>query len=297
MEKYLEIFIESYQQYVDYFWNQISFQASPWYYNYFYMLTGLSLLFFTLEAAKPWRKNQPLFRKDFWLDFFYMYFNFFLISLLILEAGSNVLVNLFRDIQLSLGFDLVGAVNVMAWPVWVQLSVYFVLRDFIQWNTHRLLHAVPWLWNFHKVHHSVEQMGFAAHLRYHWMENVVYGVIQYLPLAMIGFNLEHAFVVFFITTLIGHWNHANFKMNIGPLKYVFNSPQMHIWHHAHDLPDDRRKGVNFGLSLSIWDYLFGTVYMPKNGRDIRLGFPGISHFPGSFIKQNLFGFFRTKKTN
>ncbi len=30
---------------------------------------------------------------------------------------------------------------------------------------HLLGHKVPILWEFHKVHHSVEQMGFAAHLR------------------------------------------------------------------------------------------------------------------------------------
>lgn len=287
---YWDLFISSYYEYANSLWQQITFQSEPWYYNYFWMLTIVSVLFILLEAFRPWRKNQPVLRKDFWLDFFYMYFNFFLFSLLIYEAGANVVVNAFQNAQQWLGFDFIGFVDVMGWPVFLQLTVFFVLRDFIQWNTHILLHKVPFLWNYHKVHHSVKEMGFASHLRFHWMENVVYGSIQYLPLAMIGFNLEHAFFVYFITTLIGHWNHTNFTMNIGPLRYIFNNPEMHIWHHAKNLPEDKQTGVNFGLSLSVWDYLFGTNYIPHNGRDIELGFPGDETFPEDFANQNLYGF-------
>ncbi len=290
MNNYWQLITDSYRGYTQWFIDQITFQSQPWYYNYFWMLTIVSLIFILLEAAKPWRKDQPVLRKDFWLDFFYMYFNFFLFSLVIYEAGSNVVVNLFRDLQHAIGVDLIGVVNVAGWPVAVQLIVYFILRDFIQWNTHILLHKVPFLWNFHKVHHSVKEMGFAAHLRFHWMENVVYGTIQYLPLAMIGFNLDHAFFVYMFTTVIGHWNHTNFTINIGPLKYLFNNPEMHIWHHAKHLPAERLTGVNFGLTLSIWDYIFGTNYIPYNGRDIELGFAGDEEFPKDFAHQNLYGF-------
>jgi sterol desaturase/sphingolipid hydroxylase (fatty acid hydroxylase superfamily) len=290
MNNYWQLIKNSYQGYTQWFIDQITFQSQPWYYNYFWMLTIVSLIFILLEAAKPWRKDQPVLRKDFWLDFFYMYFNFFLFSLVIYEAGSNVVVNLFRDLQQAIGVDLIGVINVAGWPVAVQLIVYFILRDFIQWNTHILLHKIPFLWNFHKVHHSVKEMGFAAHLRFHWMENVVYGTIQYLPLAMIGFNLDHAFFVYMFTTVIGHWNHTNFTINIGPLKYLFNNPEMHIWHHAKHLPADRMTGVNFGLTLSIWDYIFGTNYIPYNGRDIELGFAGDEEFPKDFAHQNLYGF-------
>ena len=203
-----------------------------------------------------------------------------------------MVVNLFRDFQQAVGIDIIGLVNVVKWPVWLQLTVFFVLRDFIQWNVHRMLHRYAWLWNFHKVHHSVKEMGFAAHLRYHWMENVVYGTVQYLPLALIGFDLEHAFFVYLFATFIGHWNHTNFRVNLGPLKYVFNSPQMHIWHHAYDLPKDRVNGVNFGLTLSIWDYVFSTDYLPHSGRDIKLGFPGDEDFPEDFVGQSAYGILR-----
>jgi sterol desaturase/sphingolipid hydroxylase (fatty acid hydroxylase superfamily) len=67
---------------------------------------------------------------------------------------------------------------------------------------------------------------------------------------------------------------------------------MHIWHHARQMP--RRYGANYGISLSIWDYLFGTVYVPKDGRDIELGFEEVEHYPQSFLEQQFHPF---KKEN
>jgi sterol desaturase/sphingolipid hydroxylase (fatty acid hydroxylase superfamily) len=76
----------------------------------------------------------------------------------------------------------------------------------------------------------------------------------------------------------------------GLMKKIFNSPEMHIWHHAHDLPESHPYGINFGISLALWDYLFGTAVIPQDGRDVRLGFPGIERFPKTFISQVKFGF-------
>ncbi|MEO1053521.1 MAG: sterol desaturase family protein [Bacteroidota bacterium] len=292
MGNYWDIIVKAYQDYAGYLWSEITFNYDykPWWENYFYLLILVSLVFLALEWVKPWRKDQPKFRKDFWLDFFYMFFNFFLFSLIIFNALSDVVVNLFNDFLALFGAENTVAIHIETWPRVLQLLTLFLLRDFIHWWVHRLLHRVPFLWNFHKVHHSVEQMGFAAHLRFHWMESVVYKTLEYLPLAMIGFGIDDFFIVHLIALSIGHWNHANIAVNIGPLKYVFNNPQMHIWHHAKDLPESRRYGVNFGLSLSIWDYIFKTNYIPRDGRDIPLGFHGIEQFPKSFFNQSLYGF-------
>ena len=64
---------------------------------------------------------------------------------------------------------------------------------------------------------------------------------------------------------------------------------MHLWHHSYELPKDKRYGINFGLTLSLWDYLFGTAYQPHNHGDVRLGFPGVEHFPESFHEQIALG--------
>jgi len=291
MSRYLDIFLDGYQGYARYLWHEVT---HPGFKSYFYWLVGVSLFFFLLEMVTPWRRDQPRFRKDFWLDVFYMFFNFFLFSLVIYNAASNVFVNLFKDFLALFGVTNLVAVEIGSWPKWVQLLTLFLVRDFIQWNVHRLLHRVPFLWSFHKVHHSVEQMGFAAHLRYHWMENVVYRFIEYLPLAMIGFSIEDFFIVHIFALAVGHFNHSNFRLPLGPLKYVLNNPQMHIWHHAKEVPQGYRYGVNFGISLSLWDYLFGTASIPYDGRDVELGFPGMEEFPHDFVHQNLYGLGPTK---
>ena len=337
MNYYFNKFINGYTGYADYLWNDIT---NPTWGSYFYWLILVSVFFFAFEVIMPWRKGQKVIRKDFFMDAFYMFFNFFLFSLIIYNAASDVVVDLFNNgIKGLTGFNLQANNPLNSFPYWAVLLVGFVVRDFVQWWIHRLLHRSPTLWEFHKVHHSVEEMGFAAHLRYHWMENVIYRSLEYLPLALLGIGLYDFFVIHIFTLAWGHFNHSNLTVKgwatggilglltgivfangllditflqqtnisgkilviagttaagaiaLGPLMHkLFNSPEMHIWHHSYHLPKDRHTGVNFGLTLAIWDYLFGTAYVPHDGRDIRLGFPGVEEFPEDFVRQNVHGF-------
>ena len=287
MDKYLKIIQDSFTGYFNYLVDEIT---NPGWTNYFYWLLGLSLLVFAFEIIIPWRKKQPIFRKGFWLDAFYMIFNFFLFSLIGYNALSNVGVELFNDFLGLFGIDNLVAIEVQDFPVWAQLLIMFVIADFIQWNVHRMLHRVPWLWKFHQVHHSVKEMGFAAQFRFHFVETLVYKSAQYIPLAMIGFGIEQFFVVHMFSVFIGHLNHANLDWSYGPLGYILNNPRMHIWHHAKALPPEHKYGMNFGLSLSIWDYLFGTAYIPKSGKNIEIGFDGDERFPHDFTGQLTYPF-------
>ncbi|MCT4629861.1 sterol desaturase family protein [Winogradskyella sp.] len=296
MEKYIDIIKNSYSNYWNYLKHEL-IDLNHWD-NYFYGLIIISILVWILEIAFPWRKEQALFRKDFWLDTFYMFFNFFLLNLIVLIALSNTVAEIFNDILDSIGlslssFQLFDSTDL---PKWLGLLIFFLVNDFVQWNTHRLLHRFEWLWNFHKVHHSVKQMGFAAHLRYHWMEPIVYNSIRYIPLAIIAnYSSQDVAIVYFFAIIIGHLNHANLGWDYGILKYIFNNPKMHIWHHAKELPQHVRYGVNFGLTLSIWDYIFKTNYIPHDGRDIELGFEGDENFPKDFVGQELYPTFSAKR--
>ncbi|MFT7352536.1 MAG: sterol desaturase/sphingolipid hydroxylase (fatty acid hydroxylase superfamily) [Flavobacterium sp.] len=286
MNKYQDIVINSYSDYFRYLKSEITSLHPE---NYFYGLIAISLIVFLLEIIFPWRKNQPIIRKDFWLDTFYMFFNFFLLNLIVFIALSNVTEQLLLDVLKNFNLQLVNfeIFNLNKLPKPAALLVFFLISDFIQWNTHKLLHRVPFLWNFHKTHHSVKQMGFAAHLRYHWMEPVVYRSILYIPLAIIGgFTIQDVFIVHFFAITIGHLNHANLGWDYGKLKYIFNNPKMHIWHHSKEMPN--KYGTNYAISLSIWDYIFKTNYIPYDGKDIELGFEGDETFPKSFIKQEIY---------
>ena len=286
MDKYLDTFINAFNGTVDWTWKSILFEV-PWYTNYFWGLIAISLFVWILEIVFPWRKEQSVFRKDFWLDGFYMFFNFFIFSIAI--SGFYMLLQVgFSDIGIT--NKSIALIAPSTWPLWLQLLVFFIILDFVQWFTHTLLHKYSFLWKFHKVHHSVKEMGFAAHLRYHWMENIFYKPLKtFAVMILFGFEPEQAYIVHFIAITIGHFNHANIKITWGPLKYIINNPVMHLQHHAYDVPEGRY-GVNFGISLSLWDYIFKTNYIPEDSGTVDLGFPGVDKFPKSFIDQNTYGF-------
>ena len=286
MEAYVDAFMNGFWGTINWTWKSIWLDV-PWYTNYFWGLILISLLVWGLEILFPWRKDQSVFRKDFWLDAFYMFFNFFLFAIVI-NGVYKMLGVLFLDVGIS--SKTLAIMEMDHWPQWVQLLVFFILLDFVQWFTHILLHKYPVLWEFHKVHHSVKEMGFAAHLRYHWMENILYKPLKTLGVMVLGgFEPEQAYIVHFAAIAIGHFNHSNIKLTYGPLKYILNNPVMHLYHHAYTIPEGSY-GVNFGISLSIWDYLFKTNYIPESGGKIELGFPGDDQLPKGFWSQLIYGF-------
>ena len=290
MEKYITAFADTFMNTIQWTLNSILFEV-PWYTNYFWGLTIISLLIWGLEIAFPWRKQQSIFRKDFWMDGFYMYFNFFLFAIAI-SGFYKMLDLMFKDLGIS--DSSLTLIDISGLPAWVQLLVFFVILDFVQWFTHVLLHKYPFLWKFHQIHHSVKEMGFAAHLRYHWMENILYKPLKTLGVMILGgFEPEQAYIVHFLAITIGHINHANIKITWGPLKYIFNNPVMHLYHHAYVLPKDSY-GVNFGISLSVWDYIFKTNYIPEDSGTVEIGFPGEEHIPKNFFAQILYGFRKSR---
>ncbi len=291
MEKYLEAFKTAFSGTLEWTWKSILFDV-PWYTNYFWGLIIISLLIWLLEIAFPWRKQQSIFRKDFWLDGFYMFFNFFIFAIAI-SGIYKILEVVFGDLGITA--KSLALVDITGWPLWTQLLIFFIVLDFVQWFTHILLHKYPFLWQYHKVHHSVKEMGFAAHLRYHWMENILYKPLKTFGIMLLGgFEPEQAYIVHFLAIAIGHLNHSNIKITWGPFKYIFNNPVMHLYHHSYVLPEGKY-GVNFGISLSLWDYIFRTNYIPEDSGTLKLGFPGDEKLPKGFFGQLFYGFGLSKK--
>ncbi len=334
MEKYFKVISEAYVSFSTYLWQDLT---HPSFHSFFWWTIALSVFFFGLEILSPWRKGQAVFREDFWLDLFYVFFNFFLFSLVVWYAGQQVLTEIFGDFIGLFGLENIVAYNVHQLPVWAFYIILFLVGDFVSWNVHRMLHRVPWMWEFHKVHHSVEQMGFAAHVRYHWMENLIYWAVRFLPFAILGADMNQIFAIHVLNVAWGHFNHTNITVNprvsgtifgvlaglgiaslyatapwmwaawiagggvvfgliLGKyMRMIFNSPEMHLWHHAWDIPEGYRYGINFGITLSIWDYIFGTAKVPKIDGEVKLGFEHLEEFPTGFVGQALYGLGKRKE--
>jgi sterol desaturase/sphingolipid hydroxylase (fatty acid hydroxylase superfamily) len=231
--------------------------------SYALWLAAISAAFVALERLWPRRPDPGPWRRGIAADAFYVVFNGHFLGLLL--AGLTAPVrDRFEASARALGFaptlhlDLASPLGGGA-----QFAIALIAIDLLKWAIHNLLHRVPWLWEVHKVHHSIERMDWLGSMRFHFGEALVYDGLLYVPLALLGFRGDVLFAFAVVGTVIGHFNHANLRWRIGPLRYVINSPEMHVWHHAHDVARTR----NFGINLAVWDWIFGTAYLPvRSGR-------------------------------
>ena len=257
---------------------------------YWAWLIGISAAFALLERVRPARGSQPPFRSQLANDLFYLIFNGHLWALL---TGGFIGTIAARTNSLLDSVSLLPESGVLTGQSFaVQFAVYLLISDFLQWLVHNLLHRIPFLWHFHKVHHSIHEMDWAGNFRFHWMELVVYKSLLYVPLLWLGGESEPLFAVFVFATAWGHFNHANLDVGIGPLGYLFNSPRMHLWHH--DSSSEGGVAKNYGIVLSCWDYLFRTVFWPKDRAPERLGYPGDETMPADLPRQMLYPVFPAK---
>lgn len=146
------------------------------------------------------------------------------------------------------------------------------------------MHRVPVLWEFHKVHHSIEELDWIGNWRFHWLEAIVYKVLIYPVAAFFGASPEAMFWCGVASTLSGHLTHSNLPLRLGPFRYLLVGPAMHAWHHVHPAagPPDR----NFGLMFSAWDWLFGTAHLPlSETAPTHLGFAGSEYYPRDILRQ------------
>ncbi|MET0276696.1 MAG: sterol desaturase family protein [Pseudorhodoplanes sp.] len=176
-------------------------------------------------------------------------------------------------------------------PLYVVLPIVTIaqvlLFDLGYWISHRLMHEIPLLWEFHKPHHAAEVLTPATSARSHPVEDIIqtnftaatlglgYGVLVYIfgesqPVRLLETNIF--FFVYFAT--IFHLRHSHVWLPIrGWLGYIIQSP---AHHHIHHSDDPRHYGKNLGFSLSIWDWLFGTLYVPNKREEIQFGLGGES---------------------
>lgn len=258
--------------------------------DYIEWLIVASVAFFILERLKPARPDQRAFRPQVSNDIGYLLINGKFYS--VLSAG---IVAWFATGANGL-LDNLSLMPERGWLAernfWLQIVVFLLISDFLQWCVHNLLHRVPFLWSFHKVHHSIHDMDWAGSFRFHWVEIVVYKSLQYVPLLYLGGDPEPLLVVYVFGTFWGHFNHANLDFGIGPFAYIFNSPRMHLWHH--DASEEGGIAKNFGIVLSLWDWIFRTAYWPRDRTPERIGYPNDQELPRALPLQLIFPLIKRK---
>ncbi len=266
----------------------------PIYLEYYFWLVSVSLVLLVLERVRPWRPQQEAVREDLVQDLFWMVFNQHYVGWMLALIFVN-LVSFLDGALANLGLPTLRGMDLISsWPLWAQVGVAFVIKDFIEWYTHRLLHTVPWMWHFHKLHHSIEKLDWLGAFRSHWFELFIHRTFSFIPIIVLGASNTTILIITVITMVVQQVSHSNLKLHIGPLRHLVNSPRYHAWHH--DLKMHGKHGQNFAISLTIWDRMFGNSYWPEDKEQPeKLGFHGMSKYPKSLIGRLLYPFVKLSK--
>ncbi len=237
-----------------------------------------SLVIIGLERVRPYDRDHHLFREGLFTD---------LVAYGVLQSWvmGLLIAALISALDARSGLSRLRLVS--DWPLAAQIGLFVVSHDLYIYGFHRLQHRVAFLWRLHEAHHSARHVDWIAGARSHPLEILVNQTVEFAPIVLLGAAPEVAVWKGVISALWGEWIHANIGVRTGVLRYVINGPEMHRWHHATDLPPP---GSNFGTKLAIWDWIFGTAYLPV-GRPSGYGLE--ADFPRSWVGQFLAAFRRT----
>lgn len=153
----------------------------------------------------------------------------------------------------------------------MDIIITVILFDFFIYWQHRWMHLVPFLWRFHKVHHTDHEMDLTTALRFHPLEIGISGLYKSVLLILFSPRAEVFIIYEIILSSMAIFNHANINVYADRwLRYFLVTPQMHFPHHSQN---SSLMNQNFGNFLSIWDRLFKSY--TSNKIDI-FGVKGVS---------------------
>ncbi len=234
------------------------------------------------------QREQPIFRYEWREDLLY-----FLIS--------SLLVQVLTFLSLAPAFTVLKHTDwggfrraVASQPLVLQFVEIMFLTDLAQYWVHRAFHRFPFLWNFHAIHHSSQAMDWLASSRMHFVEIVCLRGCTVIPMYVLGFDepalYAYIIYVYFLSALV----HSNLRLNFRFLGRVLVTPRYHHWHHG---IEREAIDVNFAVHFPVLDWIFGTYYLPADGR--WPGGYGVANqpIPKGFFRQFLYPFVRRQAAN
>ena len=212
-----------------------------------------SAVFIPLERLFALRTAQHVFRRQWLVDLTYFFINSLLIEILTILTLKPALI--------LFDWARVGSVSafVASLPLVVQVPALLLVADFTQYWVHRTFHSVSFLWPFHAIHHSAEEMDWLAGSRLHLVDVIVTRGLTYVPIFVLGFSERALMIYVFLVAAQATFIHANVRWTFRPLRRLVATPAFHHWHHSAE-----REAIdkNFAVHTPIWDLLFGTYYLP-----------------------------------
>ena len=241
-------------------------------------LTILTVIFVPLErlfAAHP----QKIFRKQIVTDLGY----YFLSSLLPAVLLGYPIALLSWSVHQAIPETLLQTMATL--PLWAKTIIGLVATEVGYYWGHRLSHEIPFLWKFHSIHHSAEQIDYLVNTRAHPIDMVFGRFCGLIPIYVLGLGGPTSakdslvpVIVTLIGTIWGFFIHANLKWRFGPLEWLISTPAFHHWHHT-KTPINR----NYASTLPWIDVIFGTFYLPS--REFPTAYGIRAKMPDSLVDQ------------
>lgn len=213
-------------------------------------------LFFFIEKIRPAEKNTRFFKDDLKNEASLAIVNIFVFIPIIAFIA-------FLCLEVSLK-PLFGkhmfAEHIEALPLMVQILLGALAIDFSTYWRHRFTHH--YMWSYHSVHHSADQLTWLTSMRLHPVDILAAGMLDTFILYIFGFSGAGFLGAMILIKLMNYFTHVNLNAKFPePVRYILASPHYHRWHHA-TTPDAYNK--NYCGVFPIWDILFGTYYHPED---------------------------------
>ncbi|MGH1376151.1 MAG: sterol desaturase family protein [Alphaproteobacteria bacterium] len=208
-------------------------------------------------------------------------------SQILLVVNSYIGANILSEGQAGLfGIELWPS----QFPIVGQVVLALIVSEFMLYWAHRSAHEFMPLWRFHAIHHSVEKLWFVNTGRFHFVDSLYSIVLGIIPLIALGASMDIIMWLGVVTAFIGMLTHCNVEMRFGVLSWIFNTPELHRWHHSKAL---REGNTNYGENLMIWDHVFRTFFHEDRRPPVRIGIH--EYMPKKFTHQLLWPFLTQKK--
>jgi sterol desaturase/sphingolipid hydroxylase (fatty acid hydroxylase superfamily) len=204
--------------------------------------------------------RQKIFRKEIAVDLGYYFLNGLLPGLML---GPPISVAVLAIHQVVPG-GVLGAIA--GWPIWLKACATMAVGETAYYWAHRLSHQIPFLWRFHAVRHSAEQMDFLVNTRMHPVDLVWSRMAMLTPIYALGLADPVRFGDGLIAAIVlisgstwGYFIHSNVGWRLGPFEWLLTTPGFHHWHHTRG---GKRRDCNYASMLPVLDRIFGTHYLP-----------------------------------
>jgi sterol desaturase/sphingolipid hydroxylase (fatty acid hydroxylase superfamily) len=151
-----------------------------------------------------------------------------------------------------------GLLNRVTAPLWVLCALGMIVVDLANYAKHRLFHAVPFLWRFHRIHHSDLDMDCGTAVRHHPVEVIAGFGLDLAAICAFGISPLAVFLAATLTGVASVFNHGNVPMPDVTerwLRRLVVTPDMHRVHHSALMVESNS---NFAMLLPYWDHLFAT---------------------------------------